>query len=93
LIGLCEGLCVDFDDDSVVVFVSRRVADNVEKKIENAVSKTVREFIDELVRVFFGRFFCGNAVKTHDPAEGDGAIVLVPDPVVRQVIDAVRDEL
>ena len=90
---LCEGLCVDFDDDSVAVFVSGKVVDDVERKIENAVSKTVREFIDECVRVFFGWFFCGNALKTHDQADGDGAIVLVPDPVVRQVIDAVRDEL
>jgi len=90
---LCESLCVVFDDDSVVVFVSGKVVDDVEKKIENAVSKTVREFIDECVRVFFVRCVCGNAVKTNDPADGDGAIVLVPDPVVRQVIDAVRDEL
>ncbi len=50
---LCEGLCVVFDDDSVVVFVSGKVVDNVEKKIENAVSRNELRFIDEFVRWCF----------------------------------------
>ena len=90
---LCEVLCADFDDDSVVVFVSGKVVDDVEKKIENAVSKTVREFIDECVRVFFVRFVCGNALKTYDQADGDSSISLVTESVVRQLIDIVLDEL
>jgi hypothetical protein len=93
LIGLREGLCVVFDDDSVVVFASGRVADRVKEKIENAVSRNVLEFIDELVRAFFVRFVYGNALKTDDPADGDGSIFLVPDSVVRYVVDTAKDEL
>jgi hypothetical protein len=93
LIGLCEVLCVDLDDDSVVVFVSRRVADNVEKKIENAVSRNVLGFIIECVRGHFDGGVQNHAPKNRVAEADNGVVVIVLEPVVRQVIDATGGQL
>ena len=90
---LRDDFCVVLDDDFVMVFDDDMVADDVREQVENTVSKTVRDSINDFVRGFFAPSVGGNALKTHDLAEGDGSVFLVAESVVRQVIDIVLDEL
>jgi hypothetical protein len=91
LIGLCEGLCVVFEDDSVVVFVSGKVVDDVKEKIENAVSRNVLEFINEIVRGCFDADVEDGVLNTRATAAENHVAIRVPEPVVRQVVGAVED--
>ncbi len=88
---LRDDFCVVLDDDFVMVFDDDTVVDDVREQVENTVSKTVREFIDECVRGYLDRDVEDCVLKTRATAAENHVAICVPEPVVRQVIDAVGD--
>ena len=70
-----------------MVFADDIVVDDVEEQVENAVSDSAREFLNDFARGFLVPSVGGNVLNTRVPAAGNEAVVRAFEPVVRRMID------